>query len=68
MTWALEHSDKAVTATSEQAFSVENTKTLKIKQPEDLWTQKTHHSMSLGINCTNFDDMASGIYTPQLPD
>ena len=33
MTWALEHSDKAVSATSEQAFSVENTKTLKINQP-----------------------------------
>ena len=27
MTWALKHSDKAVTATSEQAFSVGNTKT-----------------------------------------
>ena len=52
MTWALEHSDKAVTATSEQAFSVGNTKTIKINQPEDPWTLKTHHSTSWGINRT----------------
>ena len=52
MTWALEHSDKAFTATSEQAFSVGNIRTIKINKPEDPWTQKTHHSTSWGINDT----------------
>ena len=38
MTWALEHSDKAVTANSELAFSVGKTKALKVNQPEDIHT------------------------------
>ena len=41
MTRTLEHSDKAVTANSELAFSVEKTRTLKVNQPEDQCTHNT---------------------------
>ena len=44
MTWALEHSDKAVTANSELAFSVGETKTHKVNQPEDGCSHYTYHS------------------------
>ena len=45
MTWALEHSDKAVTANSELAFSVEKTRTRKVNQPEDQCTHNTHQRL-----------------------